>query len=114
MVNTKIIGFYITFLIIFGTFAGLFVFGNTGESFDYKKYLVVSKVREKLSMGDGFISNIISASLIPFLLIDALMLLLAFVGVSFSYLPTLLNVIVFTPLGLMVIFDYVLPYVRGN
>lgn len=114
MVSTKIIGFYIFFLIIFTTFTGLFSISKDSSNFDYKNYLLISKYRDKLSQQEGVLSKVVNTLLLPFILLDALIFLLAFLGISFTFLPPLVNILVFTPLGLIVFFDYVLPYVRGN
>ncbi len=114
MANTKIIIFYIMFLVFFNFFAGSFSLSQETKEFDITNYAKVSQIRDKLKANDGILSSIFSIVLAPFLLIDYLIILIVLMGLGVTILPPIVNILLFTPLGILFTFDYVLPYARGN
>lgn len=112
MANTKVLMFYVFFLIIISTMFGLVGIDNDG--FSIEKYLVVSKLRNDLEENRNFVSSVISIVLVPFLVINYMIALLILVGFGFTQIPAVLNILIFTPLGLWIVFDYIIPIIRGN
>ena len=78
MANTKILMFYIFFIVIFGTLAGLI--GLNNDDFDLNNFLVVSSLRSKLDANDGIFSSVLKVVLIPFLIIDFVVGLFGIIG----------------------------------
>jgi hypothetical protein len=76
--------------------------------------MVISRVRMTLDNNNNLISDIFKIVLIPFLLIDVIIFIVVLLGVSFTILPAYIDVLFLTPLSVIVIFDYVLPWFRGN
>lgn len=112
MANTKILIFYLMVLVFFGTLSG-FV-STDSQEFELSNYLKISELRNELKSNEDIFSSLISYVLIPFIIIDFIVGLIAILGFGFSSLPSIINIILFTPLSLIIIFDYVLPMIRGN
>jgi|WetSurMetagenome_2_1015567.scaffolds.fasta_scaffold576008_1 hypothetical protein len=113
MVSTKILVIYLFFVIIFSFFYTSLT-SDESQKFDARNYLVITKIRQSLDKTDNLISNILKVVLIPFILIDALIFIFVVVGFSFSVMPVYLDILFLTPMGIIIMFDYVLPYIRGN
>jgi len=114
LANTKLIMFYIFFLVIFNTFAGMFALSDESKDFNISSYMKVSEAQNKLEQRDDFLSSVLKIVLFPFILIDFIVVLTVIIGLSVSILPPIINVILFVPLGIMIIFDYIIPVIRGN
>lgn len=114
MVNTGVFKLYLLILIFFNFFAGSFNLNNNDDAFEVNKFFIVSNIRSNLDNADNVFSNILKIVLAPFILIDAVIFMLVVVGLGISVLPPIIEILMFTPLGLFVIFDYIIPAVRGN
>ena len=118
MANSKALVIYLLFIVFFNFFVGGFGLEAGDESgsaeFNVEKYLIINQARDKLENSDSKVASVISVVLVPFVLLDALIFIFVVIGVGFSVLPAIINVILLTPAGIIVLFDYVLPMVRGN
>lgn len=113
MANSKVFIIYLMFLVFFNFLAGLYAFEND-EAFDIQKYLIVQRARASLAEENSIFSSVLRVVLAPFVLIDVLLFVLVTLSVSFVSIPPLLTTLLFTPLGIIILVDYVLPTVRGN
>jgi hypothetical protein len=113
MVNSKVLVIYLFFLVFF-SFIYSGITSDSSNNFNAKDYLVVSKIRDALGKTDNWLTDIFRVVLIPFILIDILVFIIAMVGFSFVQIPFYIDVLILTPLGIIVMFDYILPYLRGN
>ena len=116
MVSTKTLVIYLMVLVFFNFFAGQFVISQNEDEFNIQKYLLISNVREKIfsDSADNVFTSFAKVVTAPFLLIDAMIFIIVVIGTGVSVLPPSIELLLFTPLGILVIFEYVLPMVRGN
>lgn len=90
-------------------------FTNTDDqTFNIKQYMAISNARTRLSDVDNVFTNILNIVLVPFLLIDLILFVFIIIGYTFISIPIILTVIILTPMGLLILFDYVIPMLRGN
>ena len=99
---------------------------NKIKDFDIKKLLPVYSFRTKLieqkntleteggSAVKKFFYSVSSFLLAPFVLVDGLIFVLVLTGYSFAILPALFQILLITPISIIIIIDYVIPVVRGN
>lgn len=114
MAETKTLVIWIFFIVIFNLFTGMLISESTNSNVDIKNYMVVSKVKDKFLVGDDLFTNIIRVVTVPFLLIDLLLVVVVLMGISFSVLPPIIELLVFSPLILIITLDYLIPMFRGN
>lgn len=114
MANTRALTIFILFFVFFNTLIGLFSIDTGSEETDISKYFVFSNFREKLEQNENFFSSVVSVVLIPFVLIDGIITLFALMGHGFVVLPNLVKVFFITPLSIIIFYQYILPYLRGN
>lgn len=114
MANIKAFVIYLAFIVIFNFFVGSLVLSNENSTVDIQSKLIISKTIAKLGEAEGLMNTVLQIALIPFLVIDLLIFVVMITTVSFSIIPAIVNTIIFVPLGIIVIFSYVLPMIRGN
>lgn len=114
MADTKVFKIYLLILIFFNFFAGGFGLSEEGNRFDVQRFLVISHVREKLGEADNLLADLLKVVLVPFMLIDVLIFMIMVVGTGIAVLPPIVEILLFAPMALFVIFDYVIPTLRGN
>lgn len=84
------------------------------KGFDISDYMVTSNVIADLNTHNNWWSDLLKVAVLPFLLFDVLFAIVSIMFFSYSQVPAIINVILFSPLIVMVFLDYVLPYIRGN
>lgn len=114
MANTKFITFYIFFLVFFNFFAGSFALSDESQNFELKKYMKITNIINQWDKSESIIGSVLKVVLIPFLLIDYVVVLIVLMSYGFTILPTAIEILIFTPIGIIITFDYILPYFRGN
>jgi hypothetical protein len=114
MAHTRILFFYILFVTFFSLMSGYFIAEqNDGVDIVFSN-IIYNAVTDTLETGVGWIDSIANAIFIPFLVIDILSTMLSLLFLSFVGLPSIINIIIFTPLSIMIILEYILPMIRGN
>ena len=111
MADSTILKFYIVFLLVFGTLIS--GFGIEGNNFDLSSYTIVFNMFQALNGTDGLFS-ILSYVLLPFIILDILVLIMGMMFFTFTTIPTYLTTIILTPLGIFIVIDYLIPTIRGN
>ena len=122
MVSTKTFLFYLMFILIFNLFVGGFGVNadeNEKPDIDIKKSFITTQVRDKIITWGGLdkfkplqiATNIVA---IPFIILESLLYVIYIIGLGFTILPPIIEILLLTPLGIMVILDYVVPAIRGN
>lgn len=74
----------------------------------------IQKIRANLENNHNWASSILNVVLIPFLIFDGIIALCVLLGMGFSVIPTIINVMIYVPLTLIVTFEYIIPIIRGN
>lgn len=103
---------FIFFVVFFNAVIGLFAISS--DNFNLSDYTFISNLRADLIKHNNWFTNIVSIILVPFMVIDGIILLLKLLVLSFTIIPVLLNVFFIIPLETIVFFGYVLPLIRGN
>lgn len=114
MASTGVFKIYLLILVFFNFFAGGFNLTNSEDSFEIEKYLFITKIRTNLESNDDTFSSILRVVLAPFILLDALIFMLVVIGLGITVLPPIVEIILFTPMAIFIVFDYLIPAVRGN
>lgn len=112
MADSSLLKFYVFFLIFLSIFVSQLELG--GNTFDINEYRVFYRMSNALSASQNQFLNLLSVVLIPFMVIDILIGIIAMIGFSFYFMPPILTTIILAPLGFFIIIDYVIPMVRGN
>ena len=112
MANSKALVIYILFFTFFSFFVGLFALEQQNKSIADFRFM--DTVYNALNKNESFFTSVLKVILIPFLVIEALYLILALIGVSFVTLPPVITLLVLTPMGIIITIDYVIPVIRGN
>jgi len=110
MAETHYLKYYITFYIIFSFMLGLF-FNSIGDFNIMEKLPVTNLIA---NMQSGFFYDIFKIVLLPFIVIDFLVLIVGFIGLTFNVLPTTISVLLLAPIGIFILIDYIIPMIRGN
>jgi len=113
MANTKVLVFYILFLIFFSTLSGFFYVEDKNKTILFENILY-TKTKDAVNTGIGFLDNAFKIVLAPLLVIDVLSTIIALVSISFISIPPILSSIILAPMVFIIIIDYVLPMIRGN
>ena len=114
MARLRALKVYLLILVIFNFFAGGFGISAQGDEFNLDKYRFITEIRSNLAENEDTFSSLLRIVLVPFILIDALIFLVAILGVGISVLPPAIELLLFAPLAIFVIFDYIIPMFRGN
>lgn len=114
MASTKIFFIYFMFVIFFNIFAFSLTTQQQDNNLNVSKYFVITQTISKLNTMDSIFSKILSIALIPFILLDLLFFVVSIISINFSVINPVLNILILSPLGIMAIFDYIVPMVRGN
>lgn len=130
MVQTSTLKIYVMILIIFNFMAGsIGTIGgeDKGENFDIQNYLLIKSMFDKLAEQHqslkenredlGIVQFITKATMFiiaPFIILDGLFMLMGLITYGFTVIPAIFNIILLTPLSIFIIFDYVIPVLRGN
>lgn len=116
MANIKIFVSFLMIIVFFNFFAGGFQISKQSETFEIQKYLIISKIRESIftDSANNIFTSITKVITAPFLLIDAMIFILVVIGTGISVLPPIVEIFIFSPLSILIIFDYILPMIRGN
>jgi hypothetical protein len=132
MANTNILIFYIFFLVIFNFFAASFALSADSRNFNLSEQIPLSELRIKIqnlisrisdseSIIDNALTDLIDAialmALYPVLFVVVvfayILFLLNMILIGVAALPAVVNILLFTPMGIIIVYDYVLPYLRG-
>ena len=122
---------FIFILVIFNFLAGTMGTMNTentsnkGKDFSIKKLMPVTNIHNNLQdkqeqyneESKGFLSGLTSLTifiLTPFILLDVLIMIVGLLGYGFSVVPPIFNIIILTPMTIIIMIDYVIPMIRGN
>ena len=112
MVESRTLIIYLFFLIIYSFFVSSFAFEEVNKTI--MDYAPLTSTFIKLNQSENLFGSIIKYVLLPFLLIDVIFILLGMIAISFITMPPILSVLIVSPVGIIITFDYILPYVRGN
>lgn len=118
MPNTRTFVIYLFIVIFFNLFAGSFSLTSENNDISIKKTLVTTQIKDKIlthtGLGDWKIfsatANILA---LPFIILESLIFIISIIGIGFTVLPAIVEIILFTPLGIIVVLDYVIPVIRG-
>lgn len=110
MANTKYLKVYILLFVLFYSMVGYFNLSDTDTNL--QNYMPIKNIID--SLNNKWISNVIKVVLIPFIIIDYIIILLYFIGISWSLIPIILNLLLITPIAIFIMFDYVVPLIRGS
>ena len=108
------------FIVLFNLLVGLFQVSseNKAEGVDISKEFLTNNIKQQIldtPLGQNkIIGGTIQILSLPFLILESLIFVLAIIGTGFIILPPIIELLIFTPLGIMIIIDYVLPMIRGN
>jgi len=115
MGNSNALLIYIFLLLFFNFFAGSFLISeDTDAQNKIESYKVIGKARAVLSDKDGFFSSVLKVVLVPFLVLDLIFTIIFTMTVTLYGLPNIVNILLYSPLVLIAIIDYVIPTIRGN
>ena len=118
MVETKTIVFYLLFVVFFNFFAGAFSLQNEDSEFDINKGLLTNEIKNKIldsEIGKNkLIGSTVAILSLPFLILESLIFILYLIGLGFAVLPPILEILILSPIGIIIVFDYVIPAIRGN
>lgn len=112
MANTNVLITYIFILIMMS-----FVFtsmGITENKFNFQEYSIIAKMRAHLADNEDIVSRVLGVVMFPLLIIDLLVMLVAILGFTLINVPPIITAVLFAPMLIVVLFDYVLPMLRGN
>lgn len=112
MASTNSLYIFILFVVFFNVILGMFAISQ--DNFNINNYTPITQLRTNLENNHNWVSDILRVILIPFMVIDGLVLLITLLGLGFTLIPPILAVLIYTPLTLFVVFDYVIPTIRGN
>lgn len=108
-------------LVFFNFFAGAFALSQESEEFSIEKFALITKLRgivqdnfEQGNLFEKVLFGTLNVVLLPFLAVDLVIFLLITIGTGISILPPLIELLLFSPLGIIVIYEYILPLIRGN
>lgn len=110
MADSKLLKYYIIFFVIFTTFTSGYFAEST--KVDFKNYLPISSLIGK--MNNDIVSNVLKIVLVPFIVLDFIILIIGFLSLTFINLPAFINVIILAPFGIIITIDYIIPMIRGN
>lgn len=111
MADSYLFKFYILFLLFFSIMiAG---FNVESKNFDLNSYTIVFNTYNALHSAGG-LYTIFSYVLLPFTILDILILLFGLIFFTFSSIPIYLSSIIIAPLGIFIVIDYIIPSIRGN
>jgi len=119
MVKTSTFLIFIMIVIFFNFFAGAFQLTSENESTAIEKTLFTNQIKDKILTATGWgnfklIEGILTVLSLPFIIIESLIFVLVIIGTGFSILPPIIEIMIFTPLGIIIILDYIIPVIRGN
>lgn len=114
MASTNTLVVFILLLVFFNTIVGMFALSDSSKNFSLTDYMFISKIRASLEQNKNWVSDIIKVILTPFLIIDGIIGLLTLLGIGFAVIPPIINVLIWTPITLIVTFEYIIPVIRGN
>lgn len=128
MASTKTYVIYILFILFFNFLMGIMSIDSTGEG--KAKDLLDTNNIHAVSLRNSIINNIdesdtanwfaktlkgaVNITFFPFIVVGYLGWTISLIVYSFTTVPTLFQTLILAPLGLMIMFDYVLPMIRGN
>jgi len=114
MANVRPLMLYLMIITTFSFFIGQFAITNENATEGVQAFRITEWARQTfVSDSSGVISSVIKVVTAPFLLLDLLLYVFAVISVGFFILPGWVNIFIFTPLGILVIFDYIIPLIRG-
>lgn len=115
---------YIMFIIFFNFLVGMFAFQSETESSKYTADSMMKSINIRNSIIDAMnpesswlgklTSGIVSVAALPFIVIEAILWLAGVILYGSTLIPTVMQALIITPLGLLVLFDYIIPMIRGN
>lgn len=111
--NSKVLVFYLLFLVIFSFFVSSFKIEEDSNK-SLSDFAVVTKTISKMNESQSALLNILKYVLIPLVSIDIILVILSMLVITFTSLPIIINTLIFTPIGVIITIDYVLPMIRGN
>lgn len=88
----------------------IFSESENSDDFDANKFKIFNSAVENLQAGNK-ISNILS---IPFIILNSLFLVLGLVVTGFVVSNIFIETILFIPITIIILIDYVFPLIRGN
>lgn len=98
---------------------------NRGRDFSIKKLMPITNIHSDLQdkqkdyeeESRGFLSGLTSLTIFiitPFILLDVLIMVVGLLSYGFSVVPPIFNIIILTPMTIIIMIDYVIPMIRGN